>query len=349
MARFGIKCGNYRVHLLALLISLSAMSGLLTAQTAASHPLLAKLAALRSKISDPMETTRPAEPAKVTIGIYALRMTGMDITKNQFSLDFYIWFRWADDSLKPYESFELTNGTINFRQLDCVRRIGNENYACVHIQATIVKAWDVRHFPLGGQAVSVNIEDDDLEADQLQYVADSSDSGVDSDFFVAGWKAEGSSSMVTTHTYKTGYGDIRHPKNHGSNFSRFVFSIQLSRIGVFYSFKIFTGLILASLVAFTIFFVRPDHRLSLTVGAIFAVVSSYAVLSAYLPEVGVLTLTDKLHMVTVAVILLSLFETAYSLHLYHHNRQDTAKKLDRLAFWIIAPIFIAANVWILTT
>ena len=306
-------------------------------------------ARIASKVPDPLETTRPAEPAKVAVGIYAVRMTSLDITQNQFSLDFYVWFRWADDQLKPYETFELVNGRIDSRQLDCLRRIGQVNYACVRVQATLSRAWDVRRFPLGSQTPTVELEDGDLEADQLQYVADSENCGIDEGFHVSGWKVEDCRSQTLTHTYTTNYGDIRHPRDKGARFSRFVFSIHMGRMGVFHAFKVFTGLYLAALVAFTVFFVRPDHRLALTVGAVFAVVASHAVISAYLPEVGVLTLADKLHLVTAGVILLSLFETAYSLHLYNQKREAASRTIDRVAFWVIAPIFLAANIWFLVT
>jgi len=47
------------------------------------------------------------------------------------------------------------------------------------------------------------------------------------------------------------------------------------------------------------------------------------------------------------VILISLFETAYSLHLCHLKLDQKSKRLDRVTFWITAPLFIIANVWLL--
>jgi len=102
------------------------------------------------------------------------------------------------------------------------------------------------------------------------------------------------------------------------------------------------------LVAFTVFFVKADHRLGLIVGAIFAVVTSHTVVASYLPDAGLLTLADKLHLVTACVILVALFETAYSLHLLHRQREDTARIFDRITFALLAPVFLLVNFLLLT-
>ena len=313
--------------------------------TASSRPF----AKIRSKIHDLYRQTRPAGQApRVTIGMHILRMISLDITNNQFELDFWLWFRWTDDSIKPYESFELVNGTINSRQVEGIEKVNGENYACLRIQATLTCFWDVSRFPLGTQRLTVEIEDNDLEADQLIYVPDSKNCGVDDNFRVAGWLLNGFSCDAVTHRYATNYGDPRHPSGEKTFYSRVIFAIQLNRADVFHSFKIFSGLYLSALVAFTVFFVKPDYRLPLIVGAVFAVVASHTVISSYLPEAGVLTLADKLHLVTAGVILIALFEAAYALHLLHKGRETIYKRLDWVTFWITFTLFIAANVWFLT-
>ncbi len=294
------------------------------------------------------DVNRPlGQPIRVEIGMHALRLTSLDVPNNQFSLDFWLWFRWKDDARKPYETFELTNGKIDSRQIERIDKVGDVNYACIRVQATMTCFWNVERFPLGRQKLAIEIEDNDLEADQLVYVADRENCGVDGNFRVPGWTYEGISADVLTHDYATNYGDPRHPTGKQTFFSRPVFTLDLRRADVIHSFKIFSGLYLSALVAFTVFFVKPEHRLGLTVGAVFAVVSSHTVISAYLPEIGVLTLADKLHLVTACVILVSLFETAYSLHLWHRKLEHQSKRIDRITFWITAPAFLAANVWLL--
>ena len=323
---------------------LLAPAGALGQTLPASAPAAAPFSA-GGKLPD---ANRPlGQPIRVEIGMHALRLTSLDVPNNQFSLDFWLWFRWKDDARKPYETFELTNGKIDSRQIERVDKVGDVNYACIRVQATITCFWNVERFPLGRQKLAIEIEDNDLEADQLTYVADRGNCGVDGNFRVPGWACDGLRSDVVTHDYATNYGDPRHPAGKETFFSRPVFTLDLHRADAFHSFKVFSGLYLSALVAFTVFFVKPEHRLGLTVGAVFAVVSSHMVISAYLPEAGVLTLADKLHLVTAGVILVSLFETAYSLHLWHRNLERESKRVDRVTFLITAPVFLAANVWLL--
>jgi hypothetical protein len=311
----------------------------------APAPLPAKA---RSKLPEPSAQTRPAsQPIPVYIGMQVLRLTNLDITNNLFGLDFWMWFRWADDSVKPYESFELVNGKVDFRHVERVEKVAGMNYACVRVQATMTCFWEVARFPLCRQRLTVEVEDDDLEADQLAFLPDTANCGVDDGFHAAGWQFSGFSADRTDHAYSTNYGDPRYAAGRQTLYSRAIFGLQLQRADVLHSFKIFSGLYLSALVAFTVFFVKPDHRLALTVGAIFAVVASHSVISAYLPDAGTLTLADKLHLATAAVILISLFETAYSLHLFHRNRLGASKRLDRLTFCVAAPLYLAANVWLL--
>jgi hypothetical protein len=333
------------VTIVALVMALAALP--VTADPA-GEPLTLAADYVRSKIPEPPgQDQTKGEAARVYIGMHVLRLTNLDITNNQFGLDFWVWFRWQDDRLKPYESFELTNGKVDFRHVERVDKVQGVNYACVRLQATMSCFWDVARFPLSRQKLTVEFEDDDLEAGQLVYVPDCANCGVDGNFQVSGWALDGFSCDVLTHDYKTNYGDPRNAARAETFFSRALFTLNLQRANVFHSFKIFSGLYLAALVAFTVFFVKPDHRLGLTVGAVFAVVASHTVISSYLPEAGVLTLADKLHLVTAAVILVSLFETAYSLHLFHLNRKDSSRRLDRATFCITAPLFLAANVWLL--
>jgi hypothetical protein len=321
---------------------------LLVAASAADPPASSAPAKARCKLPEPAAQCRTAsQPARVDVGVHVLRLTSLDITNNLFSLDFWIWFRWTDDTLKPYESFELVNGKIDSRQVERVDKIDGVNYACLRVGATMTCFWRVERFPLCRQELTLEIEDDDLEADDLVYVVDRENSSVEPSFRASGWVYGGMSCTSLTHNYATNYGDPRRAKGQPTQYSRLIFGYQLARADVFHSFKIFSGLYLSALVAFTVFFVKPDHRLPLIVGAIFAVVASHTVISSYLPEAGVLTLADKLHLVTAGMIVLALFETAYSLHLLHKKQERAYRRLDRITFWVTAPVFVLANIWLL--
>ncbi len=300
------------------------------------------------KAPSPCAQTRPAGEAKrVCVGMHILRLNSLDITTNQFSMDFWIWFRWMDDDIKPYETFELTNGKIDSCQIERLEKIDGVNYACLRVSATMSCYWEVSRFPLCQQKLTVELEDKDLESCELVYVPDSGNCGVDDSFRAGGWKRNAFTADAATHTYATNYGDPRHKGDTKTLFSRAVFSLQLTRSGLLHSLKTFAGLFLATLVAFTVFFVKPDYRLGLIVGSVFALVSSHVASSNYLPDASVLTLADKLHLVAGVVVVIVMIEAAYAMHLMHKGRESTFRRLDRATFWTTAPLFIIASTLLL--
>jgi len=98
-------------------------------------------------------------PRKVVVGVYVSNVYGIDIKNSQFTIDFYIWFRWEGDDIKPLESFELPMGRITSKTGITKKKIGNQNYAACRVLATITKFWDVRRFPLDNHSLALAIED----------------------------------------------------------------------------------------------------------------------------------------------------------------------------------------------
>ena len=325
----------------ALLVSLAAVSIASAAAPSGFDPKTG------GKLPDPC-TTRPSGPAKqVGIGMHVLRLNNMNIPNNQFSLDLWIWFRWADDNIKPYETFELINGKIDSCQIERVDKFDGVNYACLRVSATMSCFWDVSRFPLSRQKLTVEIEDKDMESHELVYVPDRDSCGVDSTFRAGGWQREGFMADAFTHVYTTNYGDPRHKGEANTRFSRATFTLQLARSGLLHSLKTFAGVFLATLVAFTVFFVKPDYRLGLIVAAVFALVSSHVASAMYLPDASVLTLADKLHLVAGVLVVIVMIEAALALHLMHKGREADFKRLDKLTFWTAAPLFFVVSVLLL--
>lgn len=54
-----------------------------------------------------------AAPAKVVVGVYVNQIYAVSLKDNHFSADFYVWFRYEDDALKPLETMEVVGGKID--------------------------------------------------------------------------------------------------------------------------------------------------------------------------------------------------------------------------------------------
>ena len=59
------------------------------------------LALLLACMTSMSASVRADEQVKVTVGVFLNHISGIDLKNGQFVVDFYIWFRWEGDALKP--------------------------------------------------------------------------------------------------------------------------------------------------------------------------------------------------------------------------------------------------------
>ena len=186
---------------------------------------------------------------KVHVGVYVKQIHGISLKESQVTVDFHIWFRWADDGLKPLESFDLVNGRIESKQSVYEAEVRGYHYASCRVVASIHKLWDVSRFPLDSHTFTIEIEDNNLEVEKLVYVPDLQNCGMSTNAEVAGWTLSPGKVLVLTNTDLTNYGDISLPSGHESSWSRFVFSIDVARPGTGVFVKLFAGLFIATAIA----------------------------------------------------------------------------------------------------
>jgi hypothetical protein len=277
-------------------------------------------------------TARADGPRKVVVGTYVNHIYGIDIKNSQFTIDFYIWFRWEGDDLKPLDSFELSSGRIVSKSGVVQKKLGNERYACARIVATITKFWDLRRYPLDSHTLSLEVEDSEDDR-TVVYETDRENTGISPDLQVAGWVVKRHGSEITRHVYRTNYGDTSLAHDRESAYSRFLFDIDVARSGIGRFLKVFFGLFISVLISWCGFFVRPKEsspRVSLGVGATFAAAAVTVAINNSLPDTNAVTLADKLIMLTLAIIVASVAETITALTLFARGKEALQQKLDRL-------------------
>lgn len=275
-------------------------------------------------------------PKEVHVGIFVKQLRGISLRESHVVVDFHIWFRWTDDGLKPLDSFELINGTVESKQNLFSTEGNGYHYAACRVIATIHKVWDVARYPLDAHIVTIELEDSEREADKLIYLPDVENSGLSPDAGAAGWVLRNGNAEVVTHTDRTNYGDLSLPTNHESAWSRFVFYAQLSRPGFGIFIKLFTGLFVATAIALHGILIPPnqlDARLALTVGAMFAAVASEYLVASGLPESNGMTLADKLHVLSFFLIFISLVESVKVYKMVLRGEEARAVRTDRVCFW----------------
>jgi len=282
-----------------------------------------------------------AEPAKIAVGVYVNHIYGIDIKNNQFNVDFYIWFRWQGEDLKPVESFELSNGRIISKSGIVKRPINGQNYASCRVVATITEFWDLRRFPLDDHTLTLEIEDSERDTRNAIYQADAENATVSPELQVSGYIVTGNRGRAGTHTYHTNYGDTSLAHDRESSYARYSFEIDIKRPGFGRFMKVFFGLFIAVLISWCAFHVRPKEsspRVSLGVGATFAAAAVTVAINNSLPDTNDVTMADKLIMLTLGIIVASVIETILALTLAARGKEAIQQKMDRWCA-IAFPVF----------
>jgi len=145
--------------------------------------------------------------------------------------------------------------------------------------------------------------------------------------------------------YKSDFGD---PSLNGvSDYSKVVYVIYLSRNSLSLFFKLFTGCYVAFLVAFLVFFIKPDYvdpRFGLSIGGLFAAVGNKYVVDSNIPESISFTLVDKIHDITFIFILLTILCSIISLKIFDSKISNKYKVFDKISALIIFLSYLIVNI-----
>ncbi|MBC7941255.1 MAG: hypothetical protein H7Z19_16135, partial [Chitinophagaceae bacterium] len=293
-----------------------------------------------------------AQPAQVVVGTYINKVQDLNFRENRYTADFYIWFRWkAEGALaeyKPLESFEIINGRVDNKTSVVEKKIGDLSYAVARITATMAETWDLEDFPFDWHRTELRIEDSVYTIQDLVFVSDQSNSRLGDEIDISGWTANNFKSEIQRKVYPTNYGDSSLPKDATSEYSRVVVSWDVDRAGWGTAIKLLSTVILATAVAFVSFMVKPsdlDARFGMGVGSLFAVAASAFIVSASVPDSASLTVADRLHMVALGCIFLTLLISAFGLRLEVSGREELAFKIDRWCLIIMPLIFYGWMIW----
>jgi len=313
---------------------------------------LAGAGTARAQPAQSAQPAQPAQAAEVVIGTYINKIQDLSFKDNKYTLDFVLWFRWkAEGALadyKPLESVEIINGKIESRSSVVEKKIGDLNYASVRISATMSETWDLTSFPFDSHTMLVNIEDSNFTTKDLIFTEDAVNSKLGDEIDLGGWNANGFSTSILRKIYRSNYGDLSLGKDAQSEYSRFVIGNRVERVNYGSAIKLLSTVLLATAVAFVAFMVKPsdlDARFGMGVGALFAVAASAFVASASVPDAGDMTVADRVHMIALAFIFLSLLISAVALKLEVTDREEMAYRIDRWSLGLLPVAFYGWAAW----
>ncbi len=301
----------------------------------------------------PPDTAPPpgwqGEAAEVVAGIYVDRIVDVSPKSNEWTADFYIWFRWPleVEELEPGQDFQIVNGEILANERHA--RLGEAdgypvNYELRRVVGRITKFFNLSRFPSDDHLLTLEIEDRTRPLHRLRFRADEEGTALSSRVRVPGYRFRdpGPRAIVRPHAYKTRRGSEGQEGPSGKvTFSQLVYGVEIARGDRTFFFKLFQGVFGSVAIALVSCCVRPTltSRMGISVGAFFASVAASYVVDAQLPTAGIVTMADYITGMGSLTAFLTLVHSAWMARVFEANPRH-AVLLDRAALAVFSVGFI---------
>lgn len=285
-----------------------------------------------------------AQADTVKVGLFVTDIYDLNLSEKRFSADFWLWFNYADSTLAPMETIELTKARELDKRLDFVEEKGGVQWATQKINAVFKADWDVQDFPFDVQVLTIDIEESDKDISSLVYEVDVENTKYFSEISIKNWDIVDFGVQNSAVAYPTNYGD---PTLDGSStYTRATVYFKLKRKSQGLFFTLFTGVYVAFFISILVFFIDPvdvDPRFGLSVGGLFAAVGNKYIVDSILPQSTSFTLVDKIHVMTYIFLLLCIVLSVISLRLWKNNKMAQSRRLDRISFAVLASLYLVLN------
>lgn len=260
----------------------------------------------------------PAVPVDLTenevlVGVYVENIQVIVPETNSFLGDVYVWYRWTNPDLRPYETVEFMNlyeawQLVSWSAQEEPRDQpdGTLYYAMRH-QGAFNSTLELRNYPFGTQYLKVILEDFESEADAQRFVTDPSSLGIDPEITLPGYDIGRPTIAISEFAYGTNFGDLDNSPD--ERYSRATVTIPVSHPVITNVIKYLVPIILVVIASSLIFQIPPnmvEARIGLSITALLTLVAMQWSSMDGLPLMSYLTLLDTLYLVSLLFILGSL-------------------------------------------
>jgi hypothetical protein len=274
----------------------------------------------------------PARPAVTELGLYLVDVTRIDEVTNTFEVELDVVQRWQD----PRRAFTPAEGEPDFRafaqdevleqiyggwypDVQLMNTVGSAEFGLIRlrinrdgtvsgrfrIRAVVRAPFDFRGFPFDSQKLPIRLESYTWDAEALQIEPVEEFTGFDPSFEMPEWRVSGVSANSR---------DALRSQDQ-TRFSRLTYLIEIERRSGYYIWKIFLPLLVITGISLVVFWMSDDalgRRAGVSATAMLTVIAFQFVIAGALPRFPYLTLMDKVVLVTLAVISLTMLENIVS-------------------------------------
>lgn len=290
------------------------------------------------------------KPERVTVGAHINDILEVDMRNHSYRLDMYVWFRWRDPSLRPWETAEFMNA---FDPADHVRTPVYDEpqvmpdgslHMVIRQQGKFSTKFPMHKFPFDRQMLMAAMEDSVDDVRGVVYIADRLEKGgaisLNPEIVLPGLLMERPRLEIRAFPYPTGFGDLT--QETVQPYARVSFVVPVVRPAASTAVKIFLPLGLVIFCAGLVFFVHPSYvegRLGVAITALLTLVALQLTTSSGLPEVDYLLLTDKVYVLSYLFIIAALLQVARSSPLVRAEKYTEAVRSDRRTLCCLLVLF----------
>jgi hypothetical protein len=261
----------------------------------------------------PEDVPEGTPPVPVTVGAYVNDIQTVDLARNAYAVDLYVWLRWKPSArcVDPVAGFEFMN---MFEPDDHVQTLGYDApesqpdgslYQVIRHQGQFSSKFPLRAYPFDRQTLVISFEDIILGSEDMVYVPDTDGASLNPEISLPGYDLSPIRLEIRNKPYPTTFGDLANPDT--SAYSHAEILIPIVRPWASGVFKVMAPILLIIFTAAFALLLDPEHveaRVGLAITALLTLVALQFTLLSGLPEVAYLTLLDQVFLASYAYILL---------------------------------------------
>jgi hypothetical protein len=327
------------------------MAGLMFAVAMLTMAVPARTASPSPAPRDPIPARNLSQPmelgiGEVLIGAYVQNIQSIDPATNSFMADLYVWYRWTDPDLKPYESVEI----MNLHEAWQLTELGKQTkprlqsdgsyYFAERYTGAFNSPLSLVKFPFGTQYLSVILEDSESEKAKLRFIADDRSTSSNPRITLPGYTIGEPTMVVTDFAYDTDFGQLNGTID--TLYSQATVTIPVSTPGLSNLIKYLVPIALIVAAASLVFYLPPtevEGRIALGITALLTLVAMEWSATESLPTVAYLTMLDVLYIVGTLFILASLILGIRTAWMARESSEETAIHSDERMLYVFLGTF----------
>ncbi len=291
-------------------------------------------------------------PLEVTVGVHVNDVQAIDMKTHSYALDAYVWLRWTGEDADPSSTLEFTNASEAWGHVLTPLYEEPESledgslYQVLRITGRFSRKMPLNDYPFDEQAIVLGFEDTQLNTEGLRYVLGDPPVTVNPDLSLPGYEFLPATLTVSEFKYPTTFGDPR--LGAPDTYSRTLMSLPIARPAFAYSIKLILPFFCATACAALMFLLAPRYvepRISIGITALLTIVALQMTFNETLPDVGYLTLMDKLYVWAYLYVIAGLAVAVRTAQMVLRDEEAAATRLHLRSLMVLTTAYVGGIAW----